>query len=55
MRLPLCKRIKLRLIDPTADPYERQNQYREQRARAAYIAMICQPEASFDLSWAAQH
>ena len=30
-------------------------QYIEQRARGAYIATICQPEASFDLSVAAQH
>ena len=30
-------------------------QYVEQRARGAYIASICQPEASFDLSIAAQH
>ena len=29
--------------------------YGEQRARGAYIASICQPEASFDLSVAAQH
>ncbi|KAI0993761.1 hypothetical protein K3495_g14423 [Podosphaera aphanis] len=29
--------------------------YREQRARAAYIASTCQPEALFDLSIAAQH
>jgi hypothetical protein len=29
--------------------------YVEQRARGAYIASICQPEASFDLSVAAQH
>jgi hypothetical protein len=29
--------------------------YVEQRARAAYIASICQPEATFDLSVAAQH
>ena len=27
----------------------------EQRVRGAYIATICQPEASFDLSIAAQH
>ena len=33
----------------------RKDQYREQRARGAYIAMICQPEATFDLSMAAQH
>ncbi|CEJ95277.1 Putative Polyprotein [[Torrubiella] hemipterigena] len=29
--------------------------YVEQRARGAYLASICQPEASFDLSVAAQH
>ena len=29
--------------------------YIEQRARGAYIASICQPEATFDLSAAAQH
>jgi hypothetical protein len=32
-----------------------QQDYLEQRARGAYIASICQPEASFDLSVAAQH
>ena len=30
-------------------------EYVEQRARGAYIATVCQPEASFDLSAAAQH
>jgi hypothetical protein len=30
-------------------------EYLEQRARGAYIASICQPEAAFDLSVAAQH
>ncbi|KAI0998702.1 hypothetical protein K3495_g9495 [Podosphaera aphanis] len=29
--------------------------YRKQRARSAYVASICQPEASFALSTAAQH
>ena len=29
-------------------------QYLAQRARVAYIASMCQPEASFDLSLAAQ-
>jgi len=29
--------------------------YLEQRARGAYISTVCQPEASFDLSVAAQH
>ena len=33
----------------------RTEQYREQRARGAYIATICQPEAAYDLSVAAQH
>src|SRR5271170_3478150 len=32
-----------------------QQGYVEQRARGAYIASICQPEAAFDLSVAAQH
>jgi hypothetical protein len=32
-----------------------QQEYLEQRARGVYIASICQPEASFDLSVAAQH
>jgi hypothetical protein len=31
-----------------------QEQYVAQRARGAYIASVCQPEASFDLSFAAQ-
>jgi hypothetical protein len=30
------------------------DQYVAQRARGAYIASVCQPEASFDLSYAAQ-
>jgi len=30
------------------------DQYIAQRARGAYIASVCQPEASFDLSYAAQ-
>ena len=33
---------------------DRQQRYVEQRARGAYIASICQPEAAFDLSTAAQ-
>ena len=36
------------------DAPDREQQYLEQRARGAYIASICQPEASFDLSVAAQ-
>ena len=30
------------------------DQYVAQRVREAYIAIICQPEAAFDLSYAAQ-
>jgi hypothetical protein len=44
---------KLQPIDANA-PNAKQ-QYVEQRARGAYIASICQPEACFDLSSAAQH
>jgi hypothetical protein len=44
---------RLRLID--ADAPDAKQQYVEQRARGAYIASICQPEACFDLSSAAQH
>jgi hypothetical protein len=43
----------LALVD--ADAPILKQQYVEQRARGAYIASICQPEACFDLSSAAQH
>ena len=43
---------KITLIDPQGA--DRGQKYMEQRARGAYIASICQPEASFDLSSAAQ-
>jgi hypothetical protein len=33
---------------------DRTTTYREERARGAYVAMLCQPEASYDLSVAAQ-
>ena len=39
---------KLKLVSNT-------HEYVEQRARGAYLATICQPEASFDLSAAAQY
>jgi hypothetical protein len=45
--------MRLQPVDPTS-PSAKQ-QYVEQRARGAYIASICQPEACFDLSSAAQH
>ena len=44
---------KLQLVNAKEDDY--QQQYLEQRARGAYIASTCQPEASYDLSVAAQH
>jgi hypothetical protein len=44
---------KLKLIDPKSKDLKQA--YMEQRARGAYIATICQPEAAFDLSVAAQH
>jgi hypothetical protein len=44
---------RLGLVDASS-PTAKQA-YLEQRARGAYIATICQPEASFDLSIAAQH
>ncbi|EAQ83592.1 hypothetical protein CHGG_09996 [Chaetomium globosum CBS 148.51] len=44
---------KLQLIDANAP--DAKQQYVQQRARGAYIASICQPEACFDLSSAAQH
>jgi hypothetical protein len=37
-----------------AQAEDRDQQYLEQRARGAYLAFICQPEAAFDLSIAAQ-
>jgi reverse transcriptase-like protein len=46
---------RLRLIDPNSDEAEVKQAYLEQRARGAYIGTICQPEAAFDLSVAAQH
>jgi hypothetical protein len=43
---------KLKLVDIKAKDYAQQ--YLEQRARGAYLASVCQPEAAFDLSAAAQ-
>ena len=42
---------KLKLINPKSTTA--QQDYMEQHAQAAYIATICQPEASFNLSIAA--
>ncbi|KAI0990827.1 hypothetical protein K3495_g17360, partial [Podosphaera aphanis] len=44
---------KLELVDFKIGNF--QQSYVQQRAREAYIAFICQPEASYDLSVAAQH
>jgi hypothetical protein len=44
---------KLKLINHKSKDLKQA--YMEQRARGAYIATICQPEAAFDLSVAAQH
>ncbi|KAJ6039209.1 hypothetical protein N7460_007241 [Penicillium canescens] len=44
---------RLKLIDHNSKDFK--HVYMEQRARGAYIATICQPEAAFDLSVAAQH
>jgi len=44
---------KLKQVDAKESIYRQD--YMEQRARGAYIATVCQPEASFDLSIAAQH
>lgn len=43
---------RLTEIDPKSD--NAPQEYRQQRARGAYIASICQPEAACDLSMAAQ-
>lgn len=53
--LTMCQKgqgAKINIIDKT-DP-NRAQRYLEQRARGAYISSICQPEAAFDLSVAAQ-
>ena len=44
---------RIELINYKSDLFKQD--YLEQRARGAYIATICQPEAAFDLSVAAQH
>jgi hypothetical protein len=57
-----CKNVKLIDIKTTTSTSSRgitrtlapKDQYIAQRARGAYIASMCQPEASFDLSFAAQ-
>ncbi|KAL2277541.1 hypothetical protein FJTKL_15374 [Diaporthe vaccinii] len=43
---------KIEPVDPKAT--DRAQRYCEQRARGAYLASICQPEAAFNLSVAAQ-
>ena len=58
-----CKNLSTISVKPAASTSNRgvtrtsltpKNQYIAQHARGAYIASVCQPEASFDLSFAAQ-
>jgi hypothetical protein len=44
---------KLEILD--AKSTNLKQEYMQQRARGAYLASLCQPEAAFDLSIAAQH
>jgi hypothetical protein len=46
---------KISLVDPDLPDEDRRQSYVQQRARGAYIASVCQPEAAFDMSSAAQH
>jgi len=50
--IPKDQGKRLDLVDPKS--ITAKQSYLEQRARGAYIATICQPEAAFDLSVAAQ-
>src|SRR5271168_2824690 len=50
--IPKDQGKRLDLVDPSSTTAKQS--YLEQRARGAYIATICQPEAAFDLSVAAQ-
>lgn len=43
----------LQLVDLKSE--SRDAEYRSQRARGAYVSTLCQPEAQYDLSVAAQH
>lgn len=55
-RILLCQKeqaIKIKLID--FDSLDMNKSYIEKRAREAYIASICQPEASLDTSIVAQN
>jgi len=49
------EKLQLLEITPESTAASIKAQYTEQRARGAYIASICQPEACYDLSAAAQH
>jgi hypothetical protein len=46
---------KIQLISSAGGAIDSRQSYIKQRARGAYIASICQPEATFDLLVAAQH
>ena len=54
--LMLCQKEqgrKLNAVNPNSQ--DMRSNYVEQRARAAYIASMCQPEATYEMSVAAQH
>ncbi|KAI0997671.1 hypothetical protein K3495_g10520 [Podosphaera aphanis] len=44
---------RIELVEPKSSSYRQD--FLVQRARGAYLSTICQPEAAFDLSVAAQH
>ncbi|KAK2002143.1 hypothetical protein LX36DRAFT_652637, partial [Colletotrichum falcatum] len=54
--ITLCQKGQGKRLQPVdAESPQAKQRYVEQRARGAYIASICQPEAYFDYSVAAQH
>lgn len=52
--IPKDQPEKIKLVDINANVQERTAEYVAQRARCAYIAALCQPEALYDSSVAAQ-
>ncbi|KAK1990240.1 hypothetical protein LX36DRAFT_664406, partial [Colletotrichum falcatum] len=54
--ITLCQKGQGKRLQPVdAESPQAKQQYIKQRARGAYITSICQPEACFDYSIAAQH
>ena len=45
---------RIKTVPISANKRSEKSEYVAQRARGAYIATNCQPEAAFDLSYAAQ-